>query len=220
MDKNTRIAAGTRKGSKVLLRNGSKYQKNKVLNECIYWRRRRKDCGAFVKTNHFDMNDHNANIIVHQEGNHGHDEDIDVIKTDEFKQQLRENIIANPTAPTKRIYAALVVNNTVEGRDDNLPNFSSVRSSMCRQRPCLVPPIPPSIHDSNIDGPCAETWRNENFILQQTCQSDFIDINGVIFCTNNDLFALAKFLTKFLLMGPLKALRDHLNKCSPFTQCT
>ena len=149
MDENTRVAAGTRKGSKVLLRNGFKYQKNKVLIECIYWRCRRKTCGAFVKTNHFDMNDPNANIIVHQVRNHGHDEDIDVIKTDEFKQQLCENIIVNPTAPTKRtnsnnsceniivnptaptkrIYAALVVNNMVEGRDDNLPSFSSVRST-------------------------------------------------------------------------------------------
>ena len=129
MDENTRVAAGTRKFSYVLLRNGFKYQKNKVLNECIYWRCRRKDCGAYVKTTHCGMNDLNDNIIVHQEGNHGHDEDIDVIKTDEFKQQLRENIIANPTAPTKRIYAALVVNNTVEGRDDNLPSFSSVRST-------------------------------------------------------------------------------------------
>ena len=134
MNATTRIAAGTRKGSKVLLRNGFKYQKNKEKANCIFWRCWRKDCGTFVKTNTFDINDENAVILVHQEGEHEHDEDMEVIEVDKFKDQLRTNIVNNPTVPTKRVYGALVSIENSQGRGDFLPQFSSVRSSMCRQR--------------------------------------------------------------------------------------
>ena len=61
---NTRIAAGSRKGSKVLIHNGYKYQKNKVSNNIICWRCWRKYCRSFLKTRDFAMDNPNTNIVV------------------------------------------------------------------------------------------------------------------------------------------------------------
>ena len=93
-----RIVAGSRKGSKVLIYNGYKYQRNKCKTASTFWRCWRKDCGSFIRTNNFDANDPNVNITVENVAYHGHDEDNEYIKRDQFKEKLREEINVNPTA--------------------------------------------------------------------------------------------------------------------------
>ena len=65
---NTRIAAGSREGLKVLIDNGYKYQKSKVWNNTIFWRCWQKDCKSFLKTRDFDMDNPNANIMGSKRG--------------------------------------------------------------------------------------------------------------------------------------------------------
>ena len=52
-------------------------------------------CGVIKKKQYFDLNDQNANLRS-QEGEHNHDEDVEVIETDKIKNQLRTNIIESP----------------------------------------------------------------------------------------------------------------------------
>ena len=208
---NTRIAAGSRKGSKVLIHNGYKYQKNKVSNNIIFWRCWRKDCRSFLKTRDFDMDNPNANIVVQREDVHGHDEDDDIINADNFKASLREGIELNPTAPIKRIYSAIAADEQRQGRIDFLPQFTSVKSSMCRKRSSFIPPIPASINDVDVRDSWAETWTGEPFILEQNN-----NIGCVIFCTNEDLLSLLNCEIVFID----GTFRTHTNKSSPYMECT
>jgi len=48
--------------------------------------------------------------------------------------------------------------------DEMLPDFQHVRSQLVRQRSRLLPQIPASIDDVNIEGGWAVTWRNEQFL--------------------------------------------------------
>ena len=180
---NARLVAGSRKNSKVLVRDGFKYQKNKVTNT-IYWRCWRDTCRANLITDDFDFNDPNALINVRRAEDHDHEEDEDLIEIDRHKEKLRCNIIANPTTPTKHVYREMVANEVAAGTADHLPDFNSVRSSMCRQRSCLIPPIPHLVSDVDIPDSWAETWNNANFVIEQRVNNN--PVYAVIYGTDND----------------------------------
>ena len=46
-------------------------------------------------------------------------------------------------------------------------DFPSVRSVMARARIAVMPLIPPTIEDVRIEGPWAETWGRDQFLLHQ-----------------------------------------------------
>ena len=48
-----------------------------------------------------------------------------------------------------------------------MPMFNSVRATMNRQRSSLVPAIPPTVNDVNIQGAWPETWTHEDFVLDR-----------------------------------------------------
>ena len=60
----------------------------------------------FVKTNIFNIQDPNDNITILKEEEHEHNEDV--IGEDWFKNNFRREIVANPAAPAKRVYRALL----------------------------------------------------------------------------------------------------------------
>ena len=95
MNMNTRVSEGSRRGSKVSIHNGFKYQKNKPNQNGIFWRCWRKDCGVFVKTGVFNTDDANVNINFLKEGEHEHDADEERIQQDRFKNSLRNEIVTN-----------------------------------------------------------------------------------------------------------------------------
>ena len=59
------IAKGNR-GGKVLVSDGYRFQKNKVLENKIHWRCWKKDCRSPLQTNVFDFDDERANIVILQ----------------------------------------------------------------------------------------------------------------------------------------------------------
>lgn len=66
-----RLISG-RRGGKVLIHQGFKYQNNRIRGDIIYWRCWKEECRAPLKTNLFDLEDQNANINVLSEPEHTH----------------------------------------------------------------------------------------------------------------------------------------------------
>ena len=172
----------------MLIYKGFKYHRNKSKAHCIFWRCWRKDCGKFIQTNVINMDDVNANIVIQNEPDHGHEKDEEYIHTDQFRENLRVEISRNTTAPVKRVYNAVAAN---EHRGANVnssiyvPAFASVKSIMSRERSRLIPPIPQSINDVVVNGEWAQTWRGQNFLLDQD------DMGVLCFATEDDLRKLA-----------------------------
>ena len=48
---------------------------------------------------------------------------------------------------------------------DVIPPFVSVKSTMTRKRAKLIPAISANVHDVEIVGDWAETWRGENLFM-------------------------------------------------------
>ena len=84
----------------------------------------------------------------------------------------------------------MVANEVAAGTADYLPDFNNVRSSMCRQRSCSIPPIPCLVSDVDIRDSWAETWNNANFVIEQRVNNN--PVNAIIYGTDNDMFALSE----------------------------
>ena len=96
---------------------------------------------------------------------------------------MRAQVVEDPARPMKRIYDAAVSTAHIQGGGDRpeLDSFHTFRTMLNRTKASLRPGIP------RIDGPWAETWLNEQFLL-------YTDNNwGIsIFGTNENLKALQK----------------------------
>ena len=169
MDEVPRVVTGSRECSKVLIYHGFKYQRNKTNANCIHWHCWRKDCGTFLRTNRFNINDDRANIVVETEGEHMHDSDAEMIKLDRFKENLRLEIDENPTATVKRVYDSLAVHEHRQAVNvpNIIPTFDSVKSTMDCKRARLVPPIPANVDEVVAEDVRAQTWGAENVLMDQ-----------------------------------------------------
>ena len=130
---------------------------------------------------------------VQREDVHGHNEDDDIINANNFKASLREGIVLNPTSPIKCVYSAIAADEQRQGRSDFLPQFTSVKSSMCCKRSSLIPPIHASVNDVDVRDSWMETWTGETFILEINN-----NIRCVIFCTNEDLLSFSNYKIVFI----------------------
>lgn len=92
-------------------------------------------------------------------------------------KRLKQAGNADPTVPVRRVYDAAVEQDS--GDSDCLASFESVRTRIKRVRAELVPHIPPTVDDIDIQGNWRCTWKNRQFL-------SFQDNNwGVaVFCTN------------------------------------
>ena len=93
------------KRGKVLVHNGFRYQKNKVTASAIWWRCWRKACGAYLKTNIFDLNQNNPDIeFITDHAHHGHGEDDAKIQSDMAREELKQSILDDTSRPIKQAY--------------------------------------------------------------------------------------------------------------------
>ena len=185
MDK--RIVSGDR-GGRILVVDGHRYHKHRENNNSISWRCWRKECRARVKTNNFPLYDANANIrVVLAPEEHGHSPDDCIVDRAQFRERMRAQVVEDPARPVKRIYDAAVSTAHRQGGGDRpeLDSFHTFRTMLNRTKASLLPGIPRTVDDVDIDGPWAETWLNEHFLL-------YTDNNwGIsIFGTNENLKAL------------------------------
>ena len=96
---------------------------------------------------------------------HNHGPDRFATRRGVLLKRLKHGSVADPTVPVRRLYDVAVENDS--GDSDCVASFESVRTRIKRVRSELVPHIPASIDDVNIQGTWRLTWRNRQFISWQ-----------------------------------------------------
>lgn len=97
--------ANSRAG-KCLVYEKYRYVRNKVRNDCIYWRCAEKGCSVFIKTNYVNVEDNGAPNIQILSGprEHGHGDQGSLVATNALVEELIGTVAAEPSRPSKRVY--------------------------------------------------------------------------------------------------------------------
>ncbi|KAL8620243.1 hypothetical protein ACOMHN_061434 [Nucella lapillus] len=162
------------RGGRILTYRGFRYQQKRISGAEMEWRCwRRETCVAGLQSNVFAVDNENAHIRVFRTVNlHNHPEETDQINRALIRERMRAEVQEDPTRPSRRIYDAVLANVQRQGGGDiEVPPFESVRSAVERTRSALVPPIPTTVEEVNIDGPWAETWLRDMFLLRNRASS-------------------------------------------------
>ena len=153
------------RGGKVLINEGFRYQLNKkTLGGKMHWRCWRQTCAVFLTTAAFNLDEANVQIQVLNTAPHNHPADTSLISSGAIRQQMVQAIQADPSRPIKRVYDEVV---READSDAEVPEFSSVRSRLQRQRSSLLPPIPETIDNVLVEGEWTRTWRGRDFLSHQ-----------------------------------------------------
>lgn len=128
-------------------------------------------------------------IILVQVLDHMHQADHEIISEATIRNRMVADVAANPTMTCRQVYDEVVVN----AGDGKVPNYSSVKAILERQRSKEIPPIPQTINDVNIPGQWRRTRNGERFC-------SLVDNNwGIaIFTTGNALRCLGQCTYIFL----------------------
>ena len=90
------ISEGVKKGSKVLLLNGHKYQKNNIGAQKLFWHCWKKGCRARIQTNIFNIDIDDQNIQIFNDHNHPVVDEL--LESTAIKNQMVRAIRADPTS--------------------------------------------------------------------------------------------------------------------------
>lgn len=187
-----KIVQGER-GGRILASGGFQYQLHHRKQLEMTWRCWRRPCHSKLFTNTFDNAAENPDIQIRVREEHNHPPDDDVIDRRSFVDRCRAELDSNPTIPIKRVYESEIANEqrrvARQGGGDRpqVPQFQSVRSQLHRSRSSMIPEIPDSIDDVDINGQWAETWNNEQFLVHQDN-----DWGLAIFATEDNLRVLRR----------------------------
>ena len=126
-----------RRGGKILVHEGSIYQKNKMTSNLIYWRCASKDCRAPLKTGTFNIAAPPNDINVFDVRPHNHNSSTEVVSQQLVVNEIKDCIREDPSTPLRRIYNRSVV--SILRRDDpptveEIPVFHRVRSQLKRTK--------------------------------------------------------------------------------------
>ena len=145
-----------------------KHRQNR--DRTINWRCWQHICRARVKTNEIpgDFEEPNIQIIFQEEHNHMPDEQK--VKRAEIRETMRAMVLEDPTRPVKRVYDTAVADahrQAAQGGGDRpqVDSFTSFRTMLNRTKVSQLPPVPISIDEVVIEGPWAQTWLNERYLL-------------------------------------------------------
>ncbi|KAL8560050.1 hypothetical protein ACOMHN_041519 [Nucella lapillus] len=140
---------------------------------------RRETCVAGLRSNVFAVDNENAHIRVFRTVNlHNHPEETAQINRALIRERMRAEAQEDPTRPSRRIYDAVL---------------ESVRSAVELTRSALVPPIPTTVEEVNIDGPWAETWLRDMFLLRNVPEWGI-----VIYATDQNIRQLERCETLYM----------------------
>ena len=106
---------------KLLNYQGYQYHKNLVTAKKIHWRCWRKECGARLQSNLFDIDNDNPRINILSVNKHCHLEDNDITNQNQVKNEVIAQVEADPTNPVRRVYNQSVVQNQRHGREGDNP---------------------------------------------------------------------------------------------------
>lgn len=167
-----------------------------LLNKCqlvhlACWICTTRNCPATINT----LN----NIPTKLQINHNHENDRVQLDVDRVLQTIKRRC-KEETTPVPTIYEqeATQLRNT-EWNDDTqrlveqLPTFESCRGQLYNQRAKLIPALPQSRPDINIEGPWRLTTKGDPFLLADDGDADRI----LIFSTRDNLTHLGAATTVF-----------------------
>ncbi|KAL8606197.1 hypothetical protein ACOMHN_053469 [Nucella lapillus] len=194
------IMRGNR-GGNVLVYRHFQYHKHRSSGNFINWRCWRRNCRAKLRTNQFDEEEDHPNIRIVSYEEHVHPADTSLVNRSRFQEHLVHQSLEDPTRPCHRTYNAEVVRLRRQGGGDrpDIPTFQGVRSSMQRARAAIMPAISRTIEDVQVEGPWAETWNQDRFLLH----SDN-DWGILIFATDENL-SLVQRCRNLYMDGTLKS---------------
>lgn len=173
----------TQRGGRVLLLEGYRYQVNREDKKTgrIYWRCHDRSCPGSVSTQAEEVKSRKP---------HTHAEDRADNIVEKIKGQLRKEVREN-TAPIPELYNnALGQVLLAEEATDvaaTLPTFSSLKSSLYRNRLKNNPPLPKERSNVNLDGEWSQTAAGQRFLLRSDGAGDKI----LIFATDTMLQRLS-----------------------------
>ncbi|KAL5020413.1 hypothetical protein ScPMuIL_003305 [Solemya velum] len=150
------------KGGKVLIYNNFRYQKNKKTAAKIHWRCWRKECRTPLQSNLFAENEEDPNIQIIQSEDHNHGGEKELISRSVLVQRMRDSIRTDPTRPIKRVYNEVLTQAARNVPVEDTPEFRNVQSALKRTRLSLMPEIPDTINDVDINGEWATTWAGQS----------------------------------------------------------
>ena len=79
--------------------------------------------------------------------------------------ECRQKVLVDPTIPARQVYDLVLEERQRNGRNNNEPGdepeFDSIRSNIVRARAALVPPIPATLADVDIQGEWSQSWVGE-----------------------------------------------------------
>ncbi|KAL5020075.1 hypothetical protein ScPMuIL_002967 [Solemya velum] len=185
------LLAGDR-GGKVLIYN-FRYHKNKKTAAKIHWRCWRKECRTPLQSNLFAENEEDPNIQIIQSEDHNHGGEKELISRSVLVQRMRDSIRTDPTRPIKRVYNEVLTQAARNVPVEDTPEFRNVQSALKRTRLSLMPEIPDTINDVDINGEWATTWAGRRFL------SHLDNAWGVcVFATDKNLQSLIRCETVFI----------------------
>lgn len=126
----------------------------------FYWACTCKNCRGTVDTEVFVVEGTEGMVLSVNHG-HNHPPETGTIQKAEFVQQMLRKVVEDPTKTSRKIF-----NEVLNGANDiaGFPSFHSVRSRINRKRRSLMPPMPATIHDVEIEGIWNKTYNGEKFL--------------------------------------------------------
>jgi len=95
---------------------------------------------------------------------HDHAADEAVISAGKVFNAMKDTIKEDPTLPIKRAYNRTIHQRLDDEEDEELPDFSRLRTRLQRVRASMLPPLPHDIHDVVIQNEWTETWAGNDFL--------------------------------------------------------
>ena len=180
-----------RLGNQTLVHNGYKFRVKTRKNDRVYWICTTRNCTATINT----LNSIPTKLQI----NHNHDNDRVQLNVDKVLQSIKQRC-KEETTPVPTIYEQEVTKHrNIEWNDDThrmvqqLPTFESCRGQLYNQRAKLIPALPQTRSDINIEGPWRLTTKGDPFLLADDGDAERI----LIFSTQDNLTHLTAATTVY-----------------------
>ena len=165
----------TNRGKQQVLLDGYTYSQNRVNEEATYWRCTKRPCKGKITT-----------VAGFLRNSFGHDHPPSNETTVKFVSTMRKRA-RSETTPMQQIFNDELMKEADQDIPD-IPTFPSIKSSMYRQRRTMMPVLPQTLQDVDLQGPWSQTHDGKQFLLFSDGDAD----NMVVFSTEDQLRLLRK----------------------------
>ena len=169
------------RGKQQVLLDGYTYSQNRVNEEATYWRCTKRPCKGKITT-----------IAGFLRNSFGHDHPPSNKTTVKFVSTMRKRA-RSETTPMQQIFNDELMKEADQDIPD-IPTFPSIKSSMYRQRRTMMPVLPQTLQDVDLQGPWSQTHDGKRFLLFSDGDADKM----VVFSTEDQLRLLQEADTIYM----------------------